>query len=399
MKNLRANSSQRGFTLIELLIAMLIGVFLMVGVIQIFLSAKQAYRLQENLSRLQENGRFAMDMITKDIRMAGFMGCSSKLPVAKITNLGILGTGNTNPNPATIPAILTGIFGSEVTSSSWNTIACGAANECTIGTDSISFQSATSCGGQLTTAMASTAADPQISATNNTCGIVQYDVLLIGNCTNADFFVASSVSTSGANQTIQHATPHNNPITLSARYDIDAEIFDPRLVSYYIRTSIGGGARSLWVVDNTKKVIASTNPAELAEGIENMQILYGIDTDATPDYVANYYVPAPTNSNTWTTNALATPPITPNWKQVVSVRINLLAVTIDNNLTDTPQPYTFNGTTITPPNVCSNNGVITAIAPIGSTTAPTCSSPSISTPDLRIRRVFSSTIAVRNRLL
>jgi len=46
----------------------------MAGVIQIFLSAKQAYRLQENLSRLQENGRFAMDFITKDVRMAGYAG-------------------------------------------------------------------------------------------------------------------------------------------------------------------------------------------------------------------------------------------------------------------------------------------------------------------------------------
>ena len=82
MKIYSANSSQRAFTLIELMIAMLIGVFLMAGVIQIFLSAKQAYRLQENLSRLQENGRFAMDIITKDIRSAGFMGCSKVLPVS-----------------------------------------------------------------------------------------------------------------------------------------------------------------------------------------------------------------------------------------------------------------------------------------------------------------------------
>ena len=63
MKIFRANSSQRGFTLIELMIAMLIGVFLMAGIIQIFISAKQGYRLQENLSRLQENGRFAMDFL------------------------------------------------------------------------------------------------------------------------------------------------------------------------------------------------------------------------------------------------------------------------------------------------------------------------------------------------
>ena len=59
---------------------MLIGVFLMTGIIQIFSSAKQAYRLQENLSRLQENGRLAMDMIATDIRMTGYTD-SSCVPV------------------------------------------------------------------------------------------------------------------------------------------------------------------------------------------------------------------------------------------------------------------------------------------------------------------------------
>ncbi|TAL47465.1 MAG: pilus assembly protein PilW, partial [Methylovulum sp.] len=59
---------QTGMTLIEILIAMLLGVFLIGGVIQIFISTKQTYRMQEGLSRLQENGRFAMDFITKDVR-------------------------------------------------------------------------------------------------------------------------------------------------------------------------------------------------------------------------------------------------------------------------------------------------------------------------------------------
>jgi type IV pilus assembly protein PilW len=363
MKNFRVNSSHHGFTLIELMIAMLIGVFLMAGVIQIFLSAKQAYRLQENLSRLQENGRFAMDFITKDIRMAGFMGCASKSPAANIKNMGILGSGNTNPDPAAIDAITTGIFGRDVAANNWNTIACGAANECIPNTDAISFQSANSCGGQLTAT--STATDVQISATN-TCGIAKYDVVLIANCKpadpnaspNADFFVATN--SNPVTPPILHASSDNNPTTLSTTYGVDAELFDPRLVSYYIRTSVGGGVNSLWVVDNTKKVIASTNPSELIEGIENMQVLYGIDTDATPDYVANSYISA--SSIPFTISGKVY-----DWSKVVSIRITLLAVTIEDNLTDAPQSYVYNGTPMTP-------------------------------TDLRLRRVFSSTIAVRNRL-
>ncbi len=65
---------QTGMTLIEILIALLIGAFLLGGVLQIFVSSKQTNRMQENLSRLQENGRFAMNFLTKDIRMAGYWG-------------------------------------------------------------------------------------------------------------------------------------------------------------------------------------------------------------------------------------------------------------------------------------------------------------------------------------
>ncbi|MDO9107004.1 MAG: PilW family protein [Methylovulum sp.] len=72
MKNSCPKYAQSGLTLIELMIAMLLGVFLIGGVVQIFVSSKQTYRMQEGLSRLQENGRFAMDFISRDLRMAGY---------------------------------------------------------------------------------------------------------------------------------------------------------------------------------------------------------------------------------------------------------------------------------------------------------------------------------------
>ncbi len=66
---------QTGLTLIEIMIALLIGAFILGGVMQIFLNSRQTYRMQDNLSRLQENGRFAMEFLAKDIRMAGYWGC------------------------------------------------------------------------------------------------------------------------------------------------------------------------------------------------------------------------------------------------------------------------------------------------------------------------------------
>jgi len=64
---------QWGLTLIEIMVALLIGAFLLAGVIQIFIVNKQTYRVQENLSRMQENGRFAMDYLSRYVRLAGYV--------------------------------------------------------------------------------------------------------------------------------------------------------------------------------------------------------------------------------------------------------------------------------------------------------------------------------------
>lgn len=72
MSRKRKIGVQRGMTLVELMIAMVVGLLLLAGVIQIFLSGKQSYRTQEGLSRLQENGRFAMDVFALNLRHAGF---------------------------------------------------------------------------------------------------------------------------------------------------------------------------------------------------------------------------------------------------------------------------------------------------------------------------------------
>jgi type IV pilus assembly protein PilW len=69
-----SNFRQRGVSLIELMIALVIGLILLGGLIQIYLSTKQSYNAQEQLARMQESGRFAMDVITRDLRRSGYWG-------------------------------------------------------------------------------------------------------------------------------------------------------------------------------------------------------------------------------------------------------------------------------------------------------------------------------------
>jgi type IV pilus assembly protein PilW len=92
---------QNGLTLIEIMIALLLGVFLIGGVLGIFVNTRETYRMEEALSRVQENGRFAMEFIGRDLRMAGYSFCpkaSSTLPDPLANFLtGVDG----NPNGAT----------------------------------------------------------------------------------------------------------------------------------------------------------------------------------------------------------------------------------------------------------------------------------------------------------
>lgn len=57
--------------MVELMIAITISLVLLAGVIQIFISSKQAYRATDGYGRLQENGRYAIDYLGKYIRLSG----------------------------------------------------------------------------------------------------------------------------------------------------------------------------------------------------------------------------------------------------------------------------------------------------------------------------------------
>jgi len=66
----------RGFTLPELMVTMVIGLLLLGGVMQVFVSNRASHRYQQNLSELQDNARFGLDFVARTVRMAGYRGDS-----------------------------------------------------------------------------------------------------------------------------------------------------------------------------------------------------------------------------------------------------------------------------------------------------------------------------------
>ena len=71
---------QRGFSIVELMVAVTLSMILMAGVLSIFASSKVTYLSNEKVARLQENGRMALDLIVRDIRASGYMGCAKAVP-------------------------------------------------------------------------------------------------------------------------------------------------------------------------------------------------------------------------------------------------------------------------------------------------------------------------------
>ncbi|NJM11546.1 MAG: prepilin-type N-terminal cleavage/methylation domain-containing protein [Synechococcaceae cyanobacterium SM1_2_3] len=72
MKTLTCRNRQYGLTLIEIMVALVISMFLLAGLLQLFIITRQSARVQENLSRVQENGRYAIDYLSRFIRLAGY---------------------------------------------------------------------------------------------------------------------------------------------------------------------------------------------------------------------------------------------------------------------------------------------------------------------------------------
>jgi type IV pilus assembly protein PilW len=65
-------SAQRGYTLIEIMVALTLGLVVIIGVIQVFISTQQSARIQQAASRMQEDGRMAMALLNRYLRLAGY---------------------------------------------------------------------------------------------------------------------------------------------------------------------------------------------------------------------------------------------------------------------------------------------------------------------------------------
>ncbi len=82
------SQAQAGFTLVELLVAMVIGLLVMAGATQLFISSQQSFRFQTALADMQDTGRFALDTLSRELRQADYSGgCALPQTTVHVRNI------------------------------------------------------------------------------------------------------------------------------------------------------------------------------------------------------------------------------------------------------------------------------------------------------------------------
>jgi len=349
--------SQRGISLVELMISITIGLILMTGVVQLFLSSRATFSTQQALSRVQETGRLGMEFLADDIRMAGYMGCMSR-------NLNFHNTLNNASD-------LQYDFGVAIEGLNDVGATPDAEYPATIleGTDALVVRSAGGNSVGVTQNNDSAQLFAQNTGVTATCdagedsfsGLCENDILVVSDCSKARVFQVTNLqATSGSaveinvvHSGVSSVEPGNAETSWGGNsnpeetFGPDSEIIKMNTSIYYIANGTSG-LPSLW------QQINGGTAQELLEGVQDMQLLYGRDT--TGDNVPDAYE----NADTITTaNA---------WEDVSAVRVQLLVQSTDDNVLEDPQPYTFNGVTNNAPG------------------------------DRRLRQVFINTVGIRSRL-
>lgn len=324
------NTTQKGLTLIELLISLIIGLVLINGVILMFMGSIESNRRAQSQATAQEGARLIFNLLGKEFRNTGGYGCGEQLRT--FANIIV---------PAQVPNYLADpgngfvAFSSEATKSAAGFVDGGDAFTVN-GSHAISFSRLgqrhvySSGSGTDTLTIESSAGT---SNPGNNFKIGGRAVLLESNCSTGTLFKLS---------------PDNDGDSLSLKLDntgtnCQAAITKASVLKRYECGSSGGDysaatyppGTGLWNIQDATYFIELDNltnanaffrqeyPDNIANDglrrvlvnyVNNMTFLFGVDTDAVPDNIANQFMTA----DDVTAMGLLNP-----WGRVVTVEVQL----------------------------------------------------------------------------
>jgi len=88
-----------GLSLVEMLVALTVGLLLLGGLMQVWSSSRHTYRLAEAQSRIQENGRFATQMVAAELRQTRSPACQSVALGERLQSISVIACNLLNPAP------------------------------------------------------------------------------------------------------------------------------------------------------------------------------------------------------------------------------------------------------------------------------------------------------------
>ncbi len=314
------------------------------------------------MSRVQEAGRLAIDFMAKDIRMAGYMGCSTR--AANMTTVNTLKNstafkydfsgGIQGYTAATIPV------GSITATVRPNTDVVVLRNASGLGTKITKTNNSGQLFAEKTGNLETTTCNGN-TGMQRVSGICETDILVVTDCVKARIFQVTNLSVTGTapneDVNVVHSNAANTPgndisswggasAPESETFKPGAEILSATTKIYFISNNATTNQPGLWQSVNGVET-------ELLEGVEDLNILYGVDTSTDIYTVPSKYIAAGDVTAA-------------EWAKVISVRVELLVVTAEDRVVAEPQKYKFQNVDVT-------------------------------ATDKKLRQVFTTTIGIRSR--
>lgn len=352
-----AGLRQRGLSLIELMVGLTVGLVISLGLFALVTNTSRSFKVQDDFARLQDNGTTALRYIIDDLRMAGFYGLAAN------TQSTIQGAG--------------ALAAAGITSVSSD---CGAADGSTGLPWAMDFSQpvvvfGSAAGAPLTQATVNSVLPciqgPDFAEGNGSVFVLRGALGFQVRDTNADNNLADDLALQPNYTTTIYvqSSPNQDPNTIIFRGDrfaaqkasgltrslssgADAPIFEYQAHVYYVRPCsrptppsticsvalTDDGGRSIPTLVRHELVGAAMQLVPLVEGIERINLLYGIDADN--DGVAEQYM----TGAQFAAGLVASPP-TADWRWVVSVRVAVLAraLTTSPGYNDSNKVYDLGG--------------------------------------------------------
>ena len=328
-------------TLVELLVGLAVGLFVSVVAISLFSSTRTLAKVGSSSMRMSENARLAMDLLHKDLRSAGFQGCSPRESGPPVSTLNV-------GNGAFLDPTGPGINGYQGTGAGFSPGLNAALSAMGVtpapNSDIVSVRvpvEPISFG--LSAAMATSSGDPQVGAATipaNT--LVSGSIALIANCKAGAVFQVTEADPA-ATGSLGHIVgggfvPGNSSADLQQVFRGDAAVYQMETHHYFVANPPVGSSHAGICCSLYRYVFpppaGKSDPQveEMAAGIERLVLSYGVGT--TKDRL--------------TLNRYANAAAVTAWDQVLAVRVQMLASTPDNGTAAGKKPYPFAGSSVTP---------------------------------------------------